>query len=113
LFNSSRDIYYYCRERLNLNTIRLLIMKLYITRFELAEDLRAIKVELFGESDSKSDSNSNDDCDLDFRYISDKDIENLIKDINNNDDDDYDDNEVDDNNINRARESYLLSLDNF
>jgi hypothetical protein len=88
-------------------------MKLYITRFELAEDLRIIKVELLNENDSKSDNNSNDDCDLDFRYISNKDTENLIKDIDDNDDDNYDDNEVDDNNINRAREPYLPSLNNF
>jgi hypothetical protein len=84
-----------------------------MTRFELAEDLRVIKAELFGESDSKSDSDSDDDCDLNFRYISNKDIEDLIEDIDDNDDDDYDDNEVDDNNINRAREFCLPSSDNF
>jgi hypothetical protein len=88
------------------------MMKLYITRFELAEDLRVIKAELSGESDSKSDSNNDDDCDLDFRYINNKDTENLTKDIDDDDDDDYDDNEIDDNNINRARESYLSNLDN-
>jgi hypothetical protein len=109
----SRDICYYRRERLNLNTIRLLIIKLYIIQFELAEDLRAIKAELPGENDSKSDSDSDDDCDLDFRYISNKDIKNLIKDIDDDDDDDYDNNEIDDNNINRARESYSPNSDNF
>jgi hypothetical protein len=88
------------------------MIKLYITRFELAGDLRVIKAELPGESDNKSDSDSNDDCDLNFRYINNKDTENLIKDINDDDDDDYDDNEIDDNNINRAREPCLLSLDN-
>jgi hypothetical protein len=91
------------------------MMKLYITRFELAEDLRAIKAELPDESDSKSDSTSDDDYDLDFRYISNKDTEDLTKDIDDNDDDDdddYDDNEVDDNNINRAREPYSPSSDN-
>jgi hypothetical protein len=84
-----------------------------MTRFELIKDLRAIKVELSGESDSKSDSDSNDDCDLDFRYISNKDTENLTKDIDDNDDDDYDDNEIDDNNINRVREPCLPNSDNF
>jgi hypothetical protein len=88
------------------------MMKLCMTRFELTEDLRAIKAELPGESDSESDSDSNDNYDLDFRYISNKDTENLTKNIDDNDDDDYDDNEIDDNNINRARESYLSSLDN-
>jgi hypothetical protein len=88
-------------------------MKLYITRFELTENLRAIKAELFNESDNKSDSDSNDDCDLDFRYINNKNTEDLTEDINDNDDDDYDDNEVDDNNINRARESCLPNSDNF
>jgi len=84
-----------------------------MTRFELIKDLRAIKVELSGESDSKSNSDSNDDCDLDFRYISSKDTENLTKDIDDNDDDDYDDNEIDDNNINRVREPCLPNSDNF
>jgi hypothetical protein len=88
------------------------MMKLCMTRFELTEDLRAIKAELPGESDSESDSDSDDDCDLDFRYISDKDIENLTEDIDDDDDDDYDDNEVDDNNTNRAREPYSPNLDN-
>jgi hypothetical protein len=94
----------------------LLIIKFCITRFELAEDLRAIKAELSGESDSESDSDSNDDCDLDFRYINNKDTENLTENINDNDDDDYDDyddNEVDDNNINRAREPCSPNSDNF
>jgi hypothetical protein len=100
LFNSSRDIYYYRRERLSPDTIRLLIIKLYITRFELAKDLRAIKAELPGESDSKSDNDSNDNYDLNFRYINNKDTEDLTENINDNDDDDYDDNEIDDNNIN-------------
>jgi hypothetical protein len=84
-----------------------------MTQFELAKDLRIIKAELSGESDSESDSNNNDNCDLNFRYINNKDIEDLTKDIDDNDDDDYDDNEIDNDNINRARESYLLSLDNF
>jgi hypothetical protein len=84
-----------------------------MTRFELTKDLRAIKTELPGESDNKSDSNSDDDCDLNFRYISNKNTEDLTENINNNDDDDYDDNEIDDNNINRAREPYLLNSDNF
>jgi len=43
LFNSFRDICYYRRDRLKPETIRLLIMKLYITRFKLAEDLKAVK----------------------------------------------------------------------
>jgi hypothetical protein len=89
------------------------MIKLYMTRFELTEDLRIIKVKLFDESDSKSDSDSDDDCDLNFRYISNKDTEDLTEDINDNDDDDYDNNEVDDDNINRARELYSPSLDNF
>jgi hypothetical protein len=76
------------------------MIKLYITRFELAKDLRAIKAELSGESDSESDSNNDDNYDLDFRYISDKDTKDLTKDIDDNDDDDYDDNEIDDNNTN-------------
>jgi hypothetical protein len=84
-----------------------------MTRFELAKNLRAIKAELLSESDSESDSDSDDDCDLDFRYINDKDTEDLTKDIDDNDDDDYDDNEINDNNINRAREPYLSNLDNF
>jgi hypothetical protein len=88
------------------------MIKLCITQFELTEDLRIIKTELPDESDNKSDSNSNDDCDLNFRYINNKDTEDLIKDINNNDDDDYDNNEIDDNNINRARESCLPNSDN-
>jgi hypothetical protein len=88
------------------------MMKLCMTRFELAEDLRAIKAELPGESDSESDSDSDDDCDLDFRYISDKDTEDLTEDIDDDDDDDYDDNEVDDDNTNRAREPCSPSSDN-
>jgi hypothetical protein len=88
------------------------MIKLYMTRFELTEDLRAIKAELPGESDSKSDSDSNDDYDLNFRYISDKDTEDLTENIDDDDDDDYDNNEVDDNNTNRARESYLPNSDN-
>jgi hypothetical protein len=91
----------------------LLIIKFYIIWFELAKDLRAIKVELFSESDSKSDSDSDDDCDLDFRYISDKNTEDLTENIDDDDDDDYDDNEIDDDNINRAREPCLPNLDNF
>jgi hypothetical protein len=88
------------------------MIKLYMTRFELAKDLRVIKTELSGESDSESDSDSNDDCDLNFRYINNKDTEDLIKNINDgDDDDDYDNNEIDDDNINRARESYLSNLD--
>jgi hypothetical protein len=87
-------------------------MKLYITRFELAEDLRAIKAELPGESDSKSDSDSDDNYNLDFRYISNKDTEDLTEDIDDDDDDDYDDNEIDDDNTNRAREPCLPNSDN-
>jgi hypothetical protein len=88
------------------------MMKLCMTRFELVKILRAIKAELPGESDSESDSDSDDDCDLDFRYISNKDTENLIENIDDDDDDDYNDNKVDDNNTNRARESYSPNLDN-
>jgi hypothetical protein len=84
-----------------------------MTRFELAKDLRAIKAELPSESDSKSNSNSNDDCDLNFRYINNKDTEDLTENINDNDDDNYDDNEINDNNINRAREPYSPNSDNF
>jgi hypothetical protein len=51
------------------------MIKLYMTRFELAKDLRVIKTELPGESDSKSDSNNDNNCDLDFRYINNKDTE--------------------------------------
>ena len=43
LFNNSRDIYYYRRDRLRPETIRLLIIKLYITRFKLTKDLKTIK----------------------------------------------------------------------
>ena len=112
LFNSFRDICYYRKRRLNPDTIRLLIIKLCITRFELAEDLRVIKIELSYESDSESDNNNNDDCDLDFRYINNNKTDNLTEDINNNYDD-YDNNEIDNNNINRSREPSLARLDNF
>jgi hypothetical protein len=84
-----------------------------MTRFELVEDLRIIKAELSGESDSKSDNNSDDNCDLDFRYINNKDTEDLTENIDDNNDDDYDDNEIDDNNINRARKSCSPNSDNF
>ena len=108
LFNSSRDICHYRKRRLNPDTIRLLIIKLYITRFELAEDLRVIKAELPYESDSESDNDSDDDCDLDFRYISDNETDNLTEDINDN----YDDNEIDNNGTNRSREPFSATSDN-
>ena len=86
-------------------------MKLCITRFELAEDLRTIKIELSCESDSESDNNSNDDCDLDFRYINDNETDDLTKNINDNYDD-YDNNKIDNNGINRSREPSSARLDN-
>ena len=79
-----------------------------MTRFELTKDLRAIKAELSYKSDSESDNNSNDNCDLDFRYINNNETDNLTENIN----DDYDDNEINNDSINRSREPFIATLDN-
>jgi hypothetical protein len=106
LFNSSRDICHYRRGRLHPDTIRLLMMKLCMTRFELAEDLRVIKAELPAESDCESDSDS-DDCDTDFLYISDDELDDPDEDIDSSDGD-TDDN---DNNSNRSRQASSIEAD--
>jgi hypothetical protein len=73
-FNFSKNIYYYRRGRLNPDTIRLLIMKLYITRFELKNNWKAVKATINSISENinfldKEESNGKKD--IDFLYISD------------------------------------------
>jgi hypothetical protein len=42
LFNSARDVYYYRRGSLNPETIRDIMLYLYITRFDIKEEQRLI-----------------------------------------------------------------------
>jgi hypothetical protein len=83
-----------------------MMIKLCMTRFELAEDLKVIKTELPAESDYKSDSDS-DDCNTDFLYISNDELDDPNEDIDSSDSD-IDDN---DNNSNRSRQASSIKTD--
>ena len=63
------------------------MMKLCMTRFELDEDLQAIKAELPDESDDglETDSDSSDN-DMEFRYISDVEGDDPAEDTNDDSD---------------------------
>jgi hypothetical protein len=97
LFNSSRDICYYRRGRLNSDIIRLFIIKLYITRFELKNDWKVIKTTInsISENIDFSDKEESDgEKDIDFLYISD---DESVFALNYNFDDKDEDEKDDDN----------------
>jgi hypothetical protein len=97
LFNFSRNIYHYRRERLNSDIIRLLIMKLCITRFELKNDWKIIKITInfISENIDSSDEKENDGKkNIDFLYIND---DKLIFAFNHNFDDENEDKKNNDN----------------
>jgi hypothetical protein len=73
-FNSSRDIYYYRRGKLNPDTIRLLIIKIFITLLELKNKLKTIKttINFISENIDFSNKEENDGKEnIDFLYIND------------------------------------------
>jgi hypothetical protein len=82
------------------------MIKLCMTRFKLAKDLRVIKVELPAESDCESDNDS-DNCDTDFLYINNDELDDLNENIDNSDGDTDDDN----NNLNRSRQASSIKVD--
>jgi hypothetical protein len=96
-FNFSRNIYYYRRGKLNPDIIRLFIMKLYITRFELKNDWKIMKATINSISeniDSSDKEKSDDKKDIDFLYIND---DKSVFTLNYNFDDEDEDEENNDN----------------
>ena len=83
LFNSTHDIYHYQQGKLHTETIKALIVQMYIDRFAIASEY----AELFDNMDDKplsleqaNISSVQEDEAIQFRYISDGDEGNLSRD---------------------------------